>query len=93
MKKTYFIGLLGAVVIILSCNSPSKEKSWNQEQEKAWKANCLALFDSMEVSRPVAEDHCDCIFKKTAEKYTPEEAAQITVEEERKIWEDCDYQW
>ena len=69
MKRIYLIGLVGLVVMILSCNSNSKKRLWNQE------------------------DHCDCMYKKTAKKYTPEEAYQLTVEQERKIWEACDYRW
>ncbi len=94
MKRTYLIGLFGLALVVLSCNSNSKEATWNQEQEKIWKDKCLELFKEMDgVSRAVAEDHCDCMLKKTAKKYTPEEATQLTIEQERKIWEECDYQW
>ncbi len=40
-----------------------------------------------------ADDFCDCMFEKTAEKYTPEEAVNITEEQEQKIWEECNYSW
>jgi hypothetical protein len=33
------------------------------------------------------------MLEKTSESYTPEEAANITREEEQKIWEKCDYRW
>jgi len=31
--------------------------------------------------------------KKTSEKYTPEEAVKITPEQERQLWQECDYDW
>lgn len=93
MKRIYLIGLVGLVVMILSCNSNSKKRLWNQEQEKLWKDKCLESFIALDVEKAVAEDHCDCMYKKTAKKYTPEEAYQLTVEQERKIWEACDYRW
>jgi hypothetical protein len=33
------------------------------------------------------------MFEKTSDKYTPEEAEGITAEEERKLWNECDYNW
>ena len=93
MKRIYLIGLLGLVVMSLSCNSNSKKKLWSQEQEKVWKEKCVETLMTLDVEKTVAEDHCDCMFTKTAKKYTPDEAEELTVEEERKIWENCDYRW
>lgn len=86
----YLIGIIG---FLSSCNSNSKADTWSADQQDKWKNDCMELLLSNGVNKPVAADHCDCIFKKTSEKYTPEEAANITTEEERKIWEECDYSW
>jgi hypothetical protein len=33
------------------------------------------------------------MYEKTSDKYTPEEAENITADEERKLWNECDYSW
>jgi hypothetical protein len=75
------------------CNSDSKAKSWNQEQKDQWTAKCLKFMEERSVQKDQAVDFCDCMLKKTSEKFTPQEAEKITAREERELWKECDYQW
>ncbi|MDZ7742095.1 MAG: hypothetical protein U5Q03_10175 [Bacteroidota bacterium] len=94
MKKVLFsIFVLGIMAIMASCNTNSKADTWSAEQEKEWKSNCKDLLTGNGEDKATAEDYCDCIFKKTAEKYTPAEAAKLTTEQEQQIWDECDYSW
>lgn len=91
--------LLFATVIILafaaSCDYGEKSKAdtWSEQQKTEWTNNCKQFMKNNGVEDKNAVDFCDCMLKKTSKKYTPEEAANITEEEERKLWEECDYTW
>ncbi|MCF8228137.1 MAG: hypothetical protein K9G58_14630 [Bacteroidales bacterium] len=94
MKKVlYSIIVLGMIAFMSSCNTNSKADSWSAEQEKEWKSNCKELLMDNGEDKATAEDYCDCMFKKTAEAYTPEEAAKLTTKQEQEIWDKCDYSW
>jgi len=95
MKKISSILLvLALTIILLSCNSATtREKSWSEQQETSWKNNCNELLVKNGTPAGDAAEFCDCMFKKTAEKYTPKEAAALTEKQEQEIWEECDYQW
>lgn len=85
-----------AIVLFLSacnCGADSKADTWNDEQKTEWTNKCKKFMKDNGVEEKNAVDFCDCMLKKTSEKYTPEEAANITEEEERKLWEGCDYTW
>ncbi len=81
------------IVIISSCKSDSKAKTWSKDQETQWKKECVELLESGDNTKADAEDFCDCMFEKTSEKYTPEEAASLTEEQEAAVYQECDYQW
>ena len=85
-----FIILLGG---ISSCNQKPKKTTWSDEQKTKWKSECKQLLGGRGLYAKDADALCDCMLKKTSEKYTPEEAAKITTDEERKLWQECDYQW
>ena len=94
MKKVKFLMLaIGFLFVIAACNVNSKSDTWSKEQEAKWKEGCMELMMENNIPNREAEGVCDCIFEKTSEKYTPEEAANITEEEEQKIWQACDYQF
>jgi hypothetical protein len=76
-----------------SCQNNSKENTWSDEQKTKWKTECQQTLTSRGLKSKDANDFCDCMLKKTSQKYTPEEATKITIEEERKLWNECDYQW
>ena len=92
LVKTFAL-LAGFILMVSACTSDSKADSWNDEQKEQWTKKCLSFMEAQEVDQAKAEDFCDCMLQKTSENYTPEEAAKITEEEERKLWESCDYQW
>lgn len=93
--KTLLSGILFMSLLVGagSCQNNSKEKSWSEAQKTKWKSECQGLLTDRGLKADAANDFCDCMLKKTSEKYTPEEAAKITTEEERKLWNECDYQW
>ncbi len=94
MKRiTILVLVIGFITILASCKSDSKADTWSVEQEQTWKSNCVQLLIENGTTKADAEGFCDCMFEKTSEGYTPEEAAKITKEEEQKLWQDCDYQW
>jgi len=94
MKKLFNLLLFVAVVgLFTSCQNPSKADSWNADQQKEWKKTCVSLLQDNGVEKSVAKDRCDCMFEKTSEKYTPDEAAQINLKQEKELWDDCDYSW
>ena len=93
-KIKYLIFVIGLVFIMGSCcNHNSKSDTWSDEQKAEWTESCLKMMSENQVFKGNAEDVCDCMLKKTSENYTPEEAVNITEEEEQKIWETCDYSW
>ena len=61
-------------------------------RKKCGKQN-LELIKTKDITKGTAEDNCDCLFEKTAKKYTPEEAAKLTTEQEQEIWDECAYSW
>lgn len=97
MKKLKLIALLlGILFIAAACNSGpknSKADSWSEQQEQTWKENCLKLLKENGTSEGPAKEFCDCMFEKTSEMYTPEEAAGLTTKQEQEIWDKCDYNW
>jgi len=94
MKKfRFFIEALGFILFVSFTGCNSKAKSWSQEQKDKWTKSCMEFMNDRGVSENDAIGFCDCMLKKTSDKYTPEEAVKITPEEERKLWQECDYQW
>ncbi|MBC8489633.1 MAG: hypothetical protein H8D45_26745 [Bacteroidetes bacterium] len=94
MKKIKILILvIAGAALMYACNSNSKADTWSEEQKDKWKTNCMEFMSANNVEKNAAAGFCDCMFKKTSEKYTPGEAANITEEEERKLWEECDYSW
>lgn len=83
----------GILFFTAACNCDSKGSSWSADQQKEWKSNCMKFMTTKGVEEPNAVDFCDCMYEKTSEKYTPDEAKNITSEEEGKLWSECDYSW
>jgi len=91
--KLLFASLI-IVAFISACDcQDSKADTWSTDQKTEWTKKCKDFMKTNGVEDKNADDFCDCMLEKTSEKYTPEEAAKITEEEERKLWESCDYTW
>jgi hypothetical protein len=94
MKRFRFIlPVLMLSVLVWSASCSSKAKSWSKENKDTWHAKCMQFLTTRGVEQRAATDFCDCMLKKTSEKYTPAEAEKITPEEEQQLWKQCDYQW
>lgn len=76
-----------------ACKSPDMSGTWSEDQKTEWMDSCMKFMSDRGVKEKQAKDFCDCMFEKTSRKYTPDEAAQINEDEERKLWQECDYQW
>ena len=93
-KIQLFLLAIGLIFAVAACTNPeSKADTWSEEQKAEWTTKCLEMFKTIGEDKGLAEDKCDCMLKKTSEKYTPEEAINITEEEEAKLWQECDYQF
>lgn len=94
MKKLrFFIPALGFMMLVGYTGCNSKSKSWSQEQKDKWTTNCMKFMNDRGVAQKDAVGFCDCMLKKTSNEYTPEEAVKITADQERQLWQQCDYQW
>lgn len=94
MKRfRFFMPALGFMVLVSFTACNSKAKSWSQEQKDKWTTSCMKFMSDRGVEQKNATDFCDCMLKKTSNKYTPEEAIKITPDQERQLWQECDYQW
>ncbi len=91
LKALFLISLVS--IALVACESQTKADTWTAEQKTEWTESCLQFMESKEVEADQAKNFCDCMLEKTSAKYTSEEAAKITEEEERKLWESCDFRW
>ncbi|MFA5419574.1 MAG: hypothetical protein WC341_14075 [Bacteroidales bacterium] len=85
--------IVGLVFMMGACNSNSKQSTWSADQQKEWKSKCMKFMKDVNVEEKDAADFCDCMYEKTSKNYTPEEAQNITTEQQREIWSECDYTW
>jgi len=93
MKKLIYFTVIGLFSISLISSCTSKSKNWSDDQKTKWKENCMNFMGGRGVDNKSAVDFCDCMLDKTSQKYSPEDATKITPDEERKLWQDCGYQW
>lgn len=91
--KVLFLIFAIAVFAGAGCNTNSKANQWSSEQKDKWTEDCMKFMHEQGVEKKDAEGFCDCMLKQTSEKYTPKEAVNITEDEERKMWQECDYVW
>jgi len=94
MKTVFYsFTFLLLTTLLFACDSNSKADTWSPDQEKKWKTECKSMLLENGEREATAADYCDCIYEKTSAKYTPEEAANLSIEQEREIWDECDYSW
>jgi hypothetical protein len=94
MKKTSMIIVVLFLSLILGMSGcKSKSGSWSKEEKDKWTASCMKFMQDRNVDQKDAAGFCDCMLKKTSEKYTPEEAVKITPAEEQQLWKECNYSW
>jgi len=76
----------GLLLFAGACNCDSKADTWGQRPKKLrGLKKCMTFMEEKgTLKKRIAVDFCDCMLEKTSEKYTPEEAVNITEEEEAK---------
>jgi len=90
--KSLFIFL--TFLFLLACDTSTKEESWSEEQKENYVNNCLAGFGEV----PATEERnvealCDCMLELLMRDFTPEEAKNISMDEQREILSNCNYSW
>lgn len=87
------MGIIVLLFVVAACNCDSKADTWTDNDKAKWTTSCMEFMETNGVEKLNAVDYCSCMLDKTSKNYTPEEAVNITTEEERKLWESCDYSW
>mgnify|MGYP001042379030 CR=1 FL=1 len=88
------VTLLLSILLLISCDTSTKEASWSEEQKENYVNNCLAGFGEVpKTEERNVEALCDCMLELLMRDYTPEEAENITMDEQREILTNCNYNW
>lgn len=85
---------LAALLTLSGCTNKSSE--WSQNDKDKWLKSCNDTFANntiREEDKAQLKDLCSCMLDQTSRKYTPEEAQHLTIDDERKILENCNYSW
>jgi hypothetical protein len=94
MKNPFATALiiLGTIALA-SCSNESS--TWTQDQKDTWLKDCNDKFvaNADPEDKANLESLCTCMLEVTARDYTPEEAKSISEDEERKLLENCNYNW
>lgn len=89
-----FLTLSFLFLFLFACDTKTKEASWSEEQKENYVNNCLAGFgDVPETEERNVEALCDCMLELLMRDYTPEEAKNISMDEQREILANCNYSW
>jgi hypothetical protein len=79
-----------SLMLITACS----QSKWTEEEQDQWLKTCYETFVNNAVDKEEKvqmKDLCDCMLKVTSRKYTVEEAADLTLNQERKLMQDCNY--
>lgn len=81
-----------AMILLMACS----QSKWSEAEKEKWMKNCREAFVNPAVNKDdkaQMEDLCDCMLKVTSRKYTAEEASNLTVDQERQLFNDCNYSY
>ncbi len=53
----------------------------------------MKFMNDRKIDQKDAAGFCDCMLKKTSEKYTPQKVVKITPAEEQQLCKECNYSW
>ena len=87
------IKILAIGFLLLTACSQSK---WSEADQEKWLKNCNETFSGKNIrpdDKKQLEDLCRCMLKVTSRKYSVEEAAHLNEDQERKIMQNCNYNW
>ncbi|MBR9997371.1 MAG: hypothetical protein KFF73_00300 [Cyclobacteriaceae bacterium] len=91
MKLLLSLKSLALSIMLMAACSQSK---WTEAEQDQWLKICYENFVNNAVDKEEKaqmKDLCNCMLKVTSRKYTVEEAADLTLEQERKLVQDCNY--
>ena len=86
----------GIAVISLILIHGCSQSKWTDEEEENWMKNCRETFvinATDEEEKRQLEDLCDCMLKVTSRKFSAEEAKNLSVDQERRLMNDCNYSY
>lgn len=87
------MGILAIALILIASCSQSK---WSEADQEKWLNNCHESFVNKATDKEekaLLEDLCDCMLKVTSRKYTVEEAQNMTEDQMRQLFNDCNYSY
>ena len=82
------------MILVMSCDTDTKEELWSEQQKQEWVERCNQGFiDVPEGEKKAVANLCDCMLEEIMEDYSPEEAADLSQDQVRKVLLDCNYNW
>lgn len=92
-KKGITLVLSFSMMLIMACSSNKTVAPWTEDQKSTYAVNCQKFLVERNVDTADATSFSECMLEKTSSKYTFEEATNLTDDQARKLWQECDYQW
>jgi hypothetical protein len=96
MKTFKFAILFFISSLAISSCGHNHQSEWSQADKDKWLKTCQETFVDKaenETDKEQLEDLCKCMLDVTSRDYTVEEAVNLTDEQERKLLQNCNYNW
>lgn len=84
------------LIIALFLLGGCSQSKWSETDQENWLKNCRETFVDQATDKEDKanlEDLCDCMLKVTSRKYTVEEAQNLTEDQMRRLFNDCNYSY
>lgn len=84
--------LIISLMFLLACS----QSKWSEADQEKWLKNCRETFVDKATDKEEKaqlEDLCDCMLEVTSRKYTVEEAQNLTEEQMRQLFNNCNYSY
>lgn len=94
MKKPFATALIVlGTIAFSSCSNDSS--TWTQDQKDTWLEECNDKFvvNAEATDKASLESLCTCMLEVTSRDYTPTTVKTMTEDEERKLLQNCNYNW
>lgn len=91
-----FFSKTGIIAIVLTLMAACSQSKWSEADQEKWLKNCRETFVEKATDKEEKaqlEDLCDCMLKLTSRKYTVEEAQNMTEDQMRQLFNDCNYSY
>lgn len=86
--------IIFSIITLWACNHETKEDSWSEAQKENYLTRCEEGFvDAKPDEERAIEGLCECMLEEIMEEHTPEQAKNITPDQQRQILVNCNYNW